>query len=217
MARVRMIKADLTALAERLEEVVRTVMVTSWEGFARRVRVASSTCTGWKNKKNAPDTAALIRIARASGVSLDWLLLGEGPELREAPESMKDFAKLLRRVIVAIIASREFARSSDVEASLPAADDLFAEVVLERQLAFRRYLADAKKNARAIKGKASGRRRRLAMKTRRQGLPRSGGLLNFVLHPPGLPKGKVKELEAQLNRPDDDGLGKNLGLGPGPE
>jgi hypothetical protein len=80
-------------IADRLREFQRAIGEGTQEGFAARIGVPRNTVTSWfrtRTKKDAkdgprtPSAEALMAMARNGRLNLNWLLLGEGPKLREA-------------------------------------------------------------------------------------------------------------------------------------
>ena len=83
MPRVRPSAKDAEAISRRLNHFVHHRYGT-WAAFEARFAIARTTRLAWGRRKrpSVPDVAVLIRLARAAQVDLNWLLLGEGPELR---------------------------------------------------------------------------------------------------------------------------------------
>lgn len=78
--------AEARQISERLREFVRRVArLDSHAQLAQRTRIGRPTITSWFRRKPVLPTAPhLIRLARETNLSLDWLLLGEGVPLRGA-------------------------------------------------------------------------------------------------------------------------------------
>ncbi len=76
-------KADATAICRRLQQFGKRF--GKWSGFCVRFRVPLTTLTAWLRRAGPaiPDIGYLLRMAREGNLNLNWLLLGEGPELRE--------------------------------------------------------------------------------------------------------------------------------------
>lgn len=69
------------AISKRLKDFA-VRRYKSWEGFYTSIGVGRTTASSWVGTKpKLPDTANLLKIARKTNLSLDWLLLGVGPEL----------------------------------------------------------------------------------------------------------------------------------------
>jgi hypothetical protein len=94
------------------------------------VGLAASTTTGWFGvPPTPPDTVSLVRLAEVKNLNLNWLLLGEGTQLRgiQAP----DVWPRLRETLIAELVSH-------------GADAAEAQRVVESdELLFHRILADA--------------------------------------------------------------------------
>jgi transcriptional regulator with XRE-family HTH domain len=77
-------RSYVRAIAERLKEFMRRRYRTRLN-FAERLGVPALTMRAWLRKTNPaiPDTYYLIVLAQETNLNLNWLLLGEGPELRQ--------------------------------------------------------------------------------------------------------------------------------------
>ncbi|HCS44982.1 MAG TPA: transcriptional regulator [Pseudomonas sp.] len=53
------------------------------------LQISPQTLSSWKGRDSTPYSLC-VDIAQARGISLDWLLLGEGPILRHTPASTPD-------------------------------------------------------------------------------------------------------------------------------
>lgn len=53
------------------------------------LKISPQTLSSWKGRDSTPYSIC-IDLAQATGVSLDWLLLGEGPMLRHSPADTDD-------------------------------------------------------------------------------------------------------------------------------
>ena len=69
---------DLIAVGRRFREL-RGFEMTQSE-FARRIGVAQSHLSNLERGEKEPCAAVLLALKREFGVSIDWLLTGEGPE-----------------------------------------------------------------------------------------------------------------------------------------
>lgn len=77
--------ADARAISRRLNELA-TTRYGTWYKFWNDMGIERTTAGAWvRNNPSVPEVPHLLRIARKANVSLDWLLLGEGPLLRERP------------------------------------------------------------------------------------------------------------------------------------
>lgn len=70
---------DNIAFKERLAELICTEKPFSW---AKRLGISAATFNRMWNDGIPPKASVLILIAKNTGVSLDWLLLGDGVKLR---------------------------------------------------------------------------------------------------------------------------------------
>lgn|SRR5574341_1441878 len=83
MARKRPAARDAEAMSRRLNHFVHQ-RYGSWAAFEEGFRLARTTRIAWSRRKNpsVPEVAHLLRLARETNLNLNWLLLGEPPELR---------------------------------------------------------------------------------------------------------------------------------------
>jgi transcriptional regulator with XRE-family HTH domain len=83
----------------RLRYVRETLGLTR-AGFARKLRVTRNSVSRYELGRQVPTAAVLVRIARAGGVSLDWLLAGDDPGAprRARPDEWAATVAALRRV-----------------------------------------------------------------------------------------------------------------------
>jgi transcriptional regulator with XRE-family HTH domain len=72
------------------------------------LRCGDTTITQWLNRNDpsTPDVVSLVRLARREGVSLDWLLLGEGVRHRLAVPASDRLPDLLEAAVVAAVLDR---------------------------------------------------------------------------------------------------------------
>jgi len=67
---------------ERLEYLIKLISGEKAGAFAAKCGLPSSTISNYRRNKAIPTIDKVARIAQATGVSLDWLILGEGPPFR---------------------------------------------------------------------------------------------------------------------------------------
>lgn len=86
MARKRPPAKDAEGICRRLNHFVHR-RYGSWSAFERQFGIARTTRLGWSRRKNpsVPEIPHLLRIAKEANLDLNWLLLGEPPELRVQP------------------------------------------------------------------------------------------------------------------------------------
>lgn len=121
---------DRVRIRERLRTHVRRRYKTT-ALFTRTVGLPQSTVTGWFDNEapHTPDVAQLIKIAKRSGLSLDWLLLGEPSEYRGAVRPAEKIAGRFRQALVDELFDRELAARKEIEALLPDADHILEAAV----------------------------------------------------------------------------------------
>jgi len=79
----RLRRGDAVAISRRLKKYMRRF--GSQREFARRFDIPRSTLRSWTHREGpaVPDASYLLDLAADGNLSLDWLLLGEGTELRQ--------------------------------------------------------------------------------------------------------------------------------------
>ena len=116
-------------IRERLAEHVSRHYPSKAE-FTRRIGVPPSTVTGWFGlPPHTPDVGQLVRLALEANISLNWLLLGEHPELLEATRSGERVATRFRQAVVNELVDRSVADRKEVEQLVASADHLFEATV----------------------------------------------------------------------------------------
>jgi hypothetical protein len=76
-------KTSLDAVLDRLMTVF---SVDNDSELARKLHVNRQTLGSWRSRQSIP-YALCVNVSDTVGISLDWLLAGEGPMLRNAPET----------------------------------------------------------------------------------------------------------------------------------
>jgi len=156
--RARPLGADVLGFQRRLKEFIKRRYGSVYE-FAKTARFANSTVQSWTNpgKPKIADAASLLPLARETKVSLNWLLLGEGPELLGETVSSGELAEDLRRTVIAELISSRYARTSVLEALVPPGEELLEGVLQDCR---RRIPADRRVRSamqRALETLAGGR------------------------------------------------------------
>lgn len=123
MSRRRLPLHERRAIRDRLSQF-RMRHYTTRQAMNRDADVPNATAVGWfAPDPHTPDAAALVKLARQKNLNLNWLLLGEGTELRGI-ESPAEVWPLLRQTLVAELISHG-ATPEDAELLVPGAGDLF--------------------------------------------------------------------------------------------
>lgn len=126
-------RKDALAISNRLREYIEGRYGKRYQ-FIKKKRDdgkewAHSTVMGWFRKDpRVPDTAQLLRLAREENLSLDWLLLGHGPTLRQGPVQPDALDECLRSHVVAELRSRDGPTQAEIDA-VPSGEKLLAGVV----------------------------------------------------------------------------------------
>jgi len=129
-------KAEARAIRDRLQLYVRS-NYKSRLAFERRLRVSHATVTAWFGTDPAiPDTVHLLTLARKENLSLDWLLLGEGGELRGTAVPSNDLGNSVRKWLVAKLVSEGTVSRDDAEKYLPEGSRLLHSLFVDRRERF---------------------------------------------------------------------------------
>ena len=104
---------EALAISGRLKKYMRRF--GSQTEFARRFGVPRTTLLTWTHRKapGVPDASYLLRLAREGNLNLSWLLLGEGPVLRQRETTTPQAA--LMAAIAAELRATEAADDADHE------------------------------------------------------------------------------------------------------
>ena len=108
--RRRLSKADRSAVARRLRELINQRDRPTIADLARKSGLAPNTVGGWVSggdKARAPDLYQLLEVARSTGLSLDWLLLGRGEMLWVEP-SPKPHAQAVNAITAELAARADW-------------------------------------------------------------------------------------------------------------
>ena len=138
------------AIRDRLREHLVTSDKSQTELFDKELGFPSSTVAGWFNAKDptVPEVASCVELAKQENLSLNWLLLGEGPELRGATVPFGDLAENLRATIAAELKTARVGKRREIgwvpDGFLPDADALLREIV-------DRYTDDSRKWIKALR------------------------------------------------------------------
>jgi len=91
MPRTRLPPHDALGVSRRLKEFA-TRRFGTFAAFMKRLRVQARTGKTWARRKapTVPDVPSLVRFARETNLNLNWLLLGEGPEVRQRDATTPD-------------------------------------------------------------------------------------------------------------------------------
>jgi hypothetical protein len=109
----RLPQSDRRAIRDRLADFQRRRYDTV-VAMANDAGVKHNTVGGWLHPDPAtPDTVALVKLAHTKNVNLNWLLLGEGPELRGI-DAAGDVWHLIRQALVAELIGQGIARPAAV-------------------------------------------------------------------------------------------------------
>ena len=84
------------------------------EALAEKMNVSAQAVSKWENDLSCPDVAALPKLAKLLGVTVDELLGADPePEVRLLPEEQRDMSKLMMRISV------DSAKGDKVRVNLP--------------------------------------------------------------------------------------------------
>ncbi|WP_027086842.1 helix-turn-helix domain-containing protein [Cohnella panacarvi] len=65
------------AIAGRIEQILKSKKITKVD-FAKKLGISTGNMGDWSRGKSAPGANALVAISEELGVSLDWLVTGQG-------------------------------------------------------------------------------------------------------------------------------------------
>lgn len=127
--RNRLEPQDALAIRDRLHAYAKETYGTLRE-LARQIGVAYSTIQGWlRDPPRAPETPQLWLLATKGNLSVDWLLLGEGSQLRGGNADTASLEAALRDEVVSQLKANGEASGDEVEALVPPAKELLRELV----------------------------------------------------------------------------------------
>ena len=128
-------EAERRSIAERFGEFVRERYKTVSE-MKRELGVPHNTASGWlRSRPSIPKMEWLIRLARKKNLNLNWLLLGEGPPLRQ-PARHNVWSDLRETLVAELIAAGASAR--DAQRSVAVANQLHRYLVDKALLSLQR-------------------------------------------------------------------------------
>ncbi|CAG8865564.1 hypothetical protein PS627_01482 [Pseudomonas fluorescens] len=81
-----MSRCGFAVIARRLKQITGT---TSDAALAKVLEISPQTLSSWKSRNRIPYSLC-VEIAMREGVSLDWLLLGEGAQQRALSQGVSD-------------------------------------------------------------------------------------------------------------------------------
>jgi hypothetical protein len=89
--RTKLPNREALAISKRLKEFA-TRRFESFAEFLRRHRIQPRTGKSWAKRgtPSVPDVPFLVRFAREANANLNWLLLGEGPDVRQREATTPD-------------------------------------------------------------------------------------------------------------------------------
>jgi DNA-binding transcriptional regulator YiaG len=144
--RKRLTEEQAKALRERIW-VVRAGRPD--QQFADEIGVPVKTVRRWQHptKPKAPDLRCLMEIANKCNVSLNWLLLGEGIQLRTVTRDRAELTEDLRAMVITMMPAHPWQREL-AEQVVPDGADLLQEAW---RLAETRYVAALEDDVRVVR------------------------------------------------------------------
>lgn len=135
-------QADAREIKARLRRFTKDRFSTRAQ-FENRSGIPHTTVTGWFGEPpRVPDTSHLIAMGKDLNLNINWLLLGEGgqvrhgdpePELRAMKVPYRQLAEEVRVFLAAELEIREDRPSADIDTVLPAAQEILLDLVTEYQ------------------------------------------------------------------------------------
>ncbi len=115
MPKSKVTPRDAKGIRDRLKGFARRY--GSWAEFLRRLKVPRTTGIAWSRlgSPGVPEVPILLRLAREANINLNWLLLGEGPELRE--RQADDPAERVKAALEAELRQSEDATPEEFQAA----------------------------------------------------------------------------------------------------
>jgi len=115
---------------QRLEQFAKS-RGGSWSKFMEDLGVRHTTASNWRNPKSSalPGIPKLVKLAERWHLSLDWLILGEGSELRGSSRPDAVLADDLRDRVLSDLGVPDDARGEGARAVIPDGEDMVRELV----------------------------------------------------------------------------------------
>jgi hypothetical protein len=144
MGRQTLKRQDLRGIQDRLRDFISWYHGDVRAEFGRKAEVQENTMTGWFQspiqKMRAPDLANLLKVARGTGMSLDWLLMGRGEPIWTS--SSGTGPERLRAVVAAeLFASEVGTQLGEIERALPPPEEVLDWVMEAIRPSFREMLS----------------------------------------------------------------------------
>lgn len=100
--------------------------------------IPPGTAVAWfADDPTPPDTVSIVRLSEKKNLNLNWLLLGEGPELRGVDPGAKLWHQV-RQELIADLVSRG-ATPNEAEKGVPSPDELFAHLARHMRIGWERW------------------------------------------------------------------------------
>ncbi len=126
-------RAHSKQIAERLHELVQKDFDGNRSRFEKRLGVPHSTAVRWFDRKHprTPDTPSLVDMAKKLGLSSNWVLYGQGPEMLEASRTLKALKTDLRDAIVSVLRADHNATDQEIQDVVPSGGALLSWIQLD--------------------------------------------------------------------------------------
>jgi hypothetical protein len=104
---------------------------TALSEFVAKIGLPPSTVSGWfaPEKPRTPDVPQLRVLAREANISLNWLLLGEPPQLLGVSSPKREIVEQFRETVIAELAAKGVADRAELEELVLGAEQLFETTV----------------------------------------------------------------------------------------
>ena len=133
--RKRLKLQERRAIRRRLDEHRQAIGLTR-AALRDRAGCGDTTVAQWLNSKDpaTPDVVSCVSLAREEGISLDWLLLGEGPQIRETIPVSEELPNRLRAAVMKALGHENAGvNDEDPAGSLPSGGQLLRFLIDEME------------------------------------------------------------------------------------
>lgn len=129
--------AERLAIRDRLEHFQKR-NYRSRRAMLVSAKIPQGTAAAWfSDDPTPPETVSVVRLSEKKNLNLNWLLLGEGPELRGVDREAMLWHQV-RQELIADLVSRG-ATPAEAEKGVPSPDELFAHLARHMRIGWERW------------------------------------------------------------------------------